>query len=177
MKKYLFAVGMAVCSLSLSAIAQVKTSAQEVVPELVKQREEQKKVIVADYINIKNALVVSDAKKAATAAGEFATAFSQFKFKKLTLEEMNAATSARKSIKALADKIAASTSLNDQRKDMEKLSVEFWAIIDKVKPENMPLYQQRCPMMGTTWVSVDKKIENPYYPKNMLTCGEVVAEK
>jgi len=177
MKKYFLVAVIALSSFAMVANAQVKTSAQEVTPDLVKKREEQKTAIITSYLEMKNGLVVSDQEKTAKAAAAFSAALTQFKFKKLTLEDMNTATNARKSIKAFVDKMAASTSLDDQRKDMEKLSVELWAIIDKVKPENMPLYQQRCPMMGTTWVSNDKKIENPYYPKNMLTCGEVVAEK
>ena len=167
-----------ITAFNITTSAQVKTSAQEVAtPELAQQREEQKKTLVAGYLAIKNSLVVSDSKKTATSASGFSAALEKFKFKKLTLEEMNAATTARKGIKALADSIAVAPSINEQRKLMEKLSVQFWSIIDKVKPENMMLYQQKCPMMGTTWISADKKIENPYYPKNMLTCGEVIAEK
>jgi len=177
MKKYVLAALMAASSLSFTAIAQVKTSAQEVVPDLVKKREEQKTAIINAYLAMKNSLIISDAKKTAVTASEFSTALGKFKFKKLTMPEMNESATARERIKAIADKIAASSSLNDQRKDMEKLSTEFWAIIERLKPENMPLYQQKCPMTGATWVSNEKKIENPYYPKNMLTCGEVVAEK
>lgn len=177
MKKYILAAVMAVGSLVFTVKAQVKTSSQEVVPELVKQRETQKKAIISSYLGMKNGLVISDAGRTATAAGEFSAALKQFKFKKLTLEQMSMATVARNNISALADQIAASSSVDDQRKNMEKLSEALWVIIDKLKPENTMVYQQRCPMTGVTWVSNDKKIENPYYPKNMLTCGEVVGEK
>lgn len=177
MKKYILAAVMAVSGLVFTVKAQVKTSSQEVVPELVKQRETQKKAIISSYMGMKNGLVISDTQKTASSATEFSAALGQFKFKKLTLQQMNMATSARISIKALADQIAASSSIDDQRKNMEKLSEELWLIIDKLKPENTVVYQQKCPMTGVTWVSNDKKIENPYYPKNMLTCGEVTGEK
>lgn len=178
MKKYALAILLVVGTAGFTATAQIKTSAQEVAtPELIKQREELKTLIITSYLGIKNGMVVSDAKKTAAFAGEFASVMGKFKFKKLTLEEMNAATTARESIKALADSITVAPSINEQRKLMEKLSEKFWIIIEKVKPENMVLYQQKCPMMGTTWISNEKKIENPYYPKNMLTCGEVIAEK
>jgi len=178
MKNYIIAAIILIIAVNINTSAQVKTSAQEVAtPELAQQREEQKKTVVAHYLAMKNSLVVSDFKKTATAASEFSTAFGKFKFKKLTLDEMNTATTARKDINALADSIVVSPSINEQRKLFEKLSIQFWSIVEKVKPENMMLYQQKCPMMGTTWVSDDKKIENPYYPKNMLTCGEVIAEK
>ncbi len=178
MKNYLIATIISIAAFSINTSAQVKTSAQEVAtPELAQLREEQKKTIIAGYLAMKNSLVISDSKKTATSASEFSVAFGKFKFKKLTLDQMNAATAARKSIIEFADSIAVAPTINEQRNLMEKLSVQFWSIMDKVKPENMILYRQKCPMMGTTWISDDKKIENPYYPKNMLTCGEVIAEK
>lgn len=177
MKKYVLAAAIAVIGLIFNAKAQVKTSSQEVKPALVKQREMQKSAVIAGYLGMKNGLVVSDAKKTASSATEFSAALGQFKFKKLTLQQMNVATTTRISIKALADQIAASSSLDEQRKIMEKLSEQLWVIIDKLKPENTVIYQQKCPMTGVTWVSNEKKIENPYYPKNMLTCGEVIGEK
>ncbi|WP_316800858.1 DUF3347 domain-containing protein [Pedobacter frigidisoli] len=176
MKHYALAILLAASAIAVDA--QVKTSAQEVAtPELAQKREALKNLIVTNYLGMKNSLVISDAKKTSAYAAGFADALSKFKFKKLTLEEMNASTVTRESLKSLAKHIAESASLNEQRKDMETLSAQLWTIIDKVKPENTILYQQKCPMMGTTWVSNDKKIENPYYPKNMLTCGEVIAEK
>lgn len=178
MKKYAIAILMVASFAFLNANAQIKTSKEEVAtPELVKKREELKTLIITNYLGMKNSLVVSDAKKTSSFAKEFVAALDQFKFKKLNLEEMNASTATRGSLKVLAQHMAASASVNEQRKDMEQLSEQLWTIIDKVKPENMVLYQQKCPMMGTTWVSDVKKIENPYYPKNMLTCGEVIAEK
>ncbi|MBC6110803.1 DUF3347 domain-containing protein [Pedobacter fastidiosus] len=178
MKNYVLAIFMVFGIATFTATAQIKTSVQEVAtPELAQKREGLKKLIIANYLGMKNSLVISDVKKTSSFATEFANTLGQFKFKKLSLEEMNASTSARESITALAKHIAESASINEQRKDMEKLSEQFWVIIDKVKPEKTILYRQKCPMMGTTWVSDEKKIENPYYPKNMLTCGEVVAVK
>ncbi|MDY0904694.1 DUF3347 domain-containing protein [Pedobacter sp. CFBP9032] len=178
MKNYIIATIFSIAAFSINTRAQVKIAVPEVAtPELAQLREEQKKTIIAGYLAMKNSLVISDSKKTATSASEFSAAIGKFKFKKLTLDNMNAATAARKSIKELADSIAVAPSINVQRKLMEKLSVQFWLIIDKVKPADMRLYQQKCPMMGVTWISNDKKIENPYYPKNMLSCGEVIEEK
>jgi membrane fusion protein, copper/silver efflux system len=39
------------------------------------------------------------------------------------------------------------------------------------------VYRQFCPMAnndkGAFWLSLDEKINNPYYGSSMLTCGEV----
>ena len=40
-----------------------------------------------------------------------------------------------------------------------------------------PIYLEFCPMAnndkGAFWISADKEIKNPYYGKQMMTCGEV----
>ncbi|GGE38955.1 uncharacterized protein DUF3347 [Pedobacter psychrotolerans] len=178
MKTNILIIILLMAGVNMGLHAQTRTSKQEVVtPQLAQKREDLKKLILKTYLGIKNSLVISDAQKTAGYAREFSNALGQFKFKKLSLEEMNTATTARESIKKLASQISETKDINEQRKYMEKLSEQFWTIADKVKPENTILYQQKCPMMGTTWVSDEKKIENPYYPKNMLTCGEVIAEK
>jgi len=128
-----------------------------------------------NYLGIKNSLVKSDSVQVVKFAAEFASLLNQFKFKKLSLDEMNAATTTREEIKTLALAIAATKSINKQRSEMDKLSVKMWSVIERFKPEKTTLYKQVCPMTGTTWISDDKAIQNPYYPKNMLTCGEVKA--
>jgi len=174
MKNYAFA--MLMMALSFTVKAQVKTSAQEVAtPELAQKRETLKEAIITSYLGVKNSLVKSDSVQAVKFATEFAALLNQFKFKKLSLEEMNTATTTREEIKTLALAIAATKSINKQRSEMDKLSVKMWSIIERFKPEKTTLYKQVCPMTGTTWISDDKVIQNPYYPKNMLTCGEVKA--
>ncbi len=163
--------------LSSGAMAQVKTSAQEVATaELAEKREVMKNSIISDYLGMKNSLVVSDGEKTAAYAKAFISGLKQFKFKKLTLEQMNAATGTRATILVLAEKIAAGK-IDVQRKEFVDLSSQLWTIIDLLKPEGLVLYHQRCPMVGSTWVSDSKEIKNPYFPKNMITCGEVIATK
>ncbi|WAC39890.1 DUF3347 domain-containing protein [Pedobacter sp. SL55] len=162
--------------IGISSIAQAQTmSEKEVTPELVAQRETQKKELVNSYLALSNNFIASDSVAAVNNAKALITSFSKFKFKKLTLEKMNEATTTRKEIVALATAIAATKNINKQRKAFSTLSTKFWAIADKLKPADMPLYQQVCPMTGDIWLSESKDIKNPYYPKNMLTCGEVKA--
>jgi hypothetical protein len=174
MKSYLVVLLSAGLLLSTGVKAQVKTSAQEVAtPELAQKREALKEAIILNYLAVKNSLVKSDSVQAAKSAAELFAVLNQFKFKKLSLEEMNAATTTREEIKTFALAIAGTKSINKQRSEMNKLSFKMWTIIERFKPEKTTLYKQVCPMTGTTWISDDKAIQNPYYPKNMLTCGEV----
>jgi len=171
MKKLLI---VALIGFSSLAKAQV-TSQQEVTPELVAQREAQKKEITDNYLTLRNNFITSDSTAAVNSATALSTSFGKFKFKKLTLDQMNEATKTRREIIELATEIAATKNINKQRKAFGLLSTKFWAIAPKLKPVDMPLYQQVCPMTGDVWISESKEIKNPYFPKNMLTCGEVKA--
>ncbi|QIL41872.1 DUF3347 domain-containing protein [Pedobacter sp. HDW13] len=175
-KPYLIVLLVAALWFGNSAKAQVLTSLQEVgTPELAQKREVLKESVIASYLGIKNSLVKSDSLNAVKFANELVTGLNQFKFKKLSLEKMNEATTTRQEMISLASAIAATRSINKQRSEMDKLSVKMWLLIERFKPEKMSLYKQVCPMTGTTWISDDRAIQNPYYPKNMLTCGEVKA--
>ncbi len=168
------AVFIALIFLSSFAQAQV-TSKEEVVPELVQKREEQKKEITKNYLALKNSLIVSDSLAVVKNAEALKSSLKNFKFKKLTLEQMNAATTTRKTISDLASEMAATKNINKQRKIFESLSVKYWDVASKFKAADATLYLQVCPMTGAVWTSDSKEIKNPYYPKNMLTCGEVKA--
>lgn len=160
----------------LGSLAQAQvTSKEEVAPELVQKREEQKKEITKNYLALKNSLITSDSLAVVKNAEALKGSLKNFKFKKLTLEQMNAATTTRKAISDLAAEMAATKNINKQRKIFESLSVKYWEVASKFKAADASLYLQVCPMTGAVWTSDSKEIKNPYYPKNMLTCGEVKA--
>ena len=160
----------------LSTLAQAQlTSKEEVAPELVEKREAQKKEITNNYLALKNNLLVSDSLAVVKNAALLQQSLKNFRFKKLNLEQMNEATTKRKEIISLVAEVEATKSINKQRKIFEVLSVKFWDLATKFKVANNTLYLQVCPMTNAVWVSDSKEIKNPYYPKNMLTCGAVKA--
>lgn len=68
-------------------------------------------------------------------------------------------------------------------KDIEQIRSAFLQtsnamvnIADQFHPIDEPLYVQYCPMAdsnkGANWLSLDKKITNPYFGSSMLSCGE-----
>ncbi|PBI90897.1 hypothetical protein BSF41_16030 [Flavobacterium sp. ACN2] len=159
-----------------SFLAQAQlTSKEEVTPELVAKREAEKKEITKSYLALKNSFLTSDSLAVVKNAEALKSALKNFKFKKLNLENMNAATTSRKEIIELATALTATKNINKQRKIFETLSVKYWDQASKFKPADEILYLQICPMTGAVWTSDSKEIKNPYYPKNMLTCGEVKA--
>lgn len=171
MKKILV---MAFICLSTLGHSQL-TSKEEVTPDQVEKREAQKKEITKNYLALKNSLIISDSLAVVKNADALKTALKNFKFKKLSLEKMNEATTKRRDIIDLVTQVAATKNINKQRKIVQELSVKFWDLAPKFKAEDATLYLQVCPMTGAVWTSDSKEIKNPYYPKNMLTCGEVKA--
>ncbi|CAM3738510.1 DUF3347 domain-containing protein [Flavobacterium chungbukense] len=162
--------------LFLSSFAQAQlTSKEEVTPELVEKREAQKKEITQNYLALKNSFLLSDSLAVAKNAEALKNSLKNFRFKKLSLEKMNEATTSRKQIIELADQLISNKNINKQRKVFETLSVKYWEQASKFKAADATLYLQICPMTGAVWTSDSKEIKNPYYPKNMLTCGEVKA--
>ncbi|SFD34914.1 DUF3347 domain-containing protein [Algibacter pectinivorans] len=171
MKNLLIAFALGICSYSQAQLS----SSQEVSKDLAEKREILKQEITDNYLKIKEDLLRSDSKGAISHSIEFKKALSLFKFKKLTLDQMNQATKTRTELIGLASQLAKTTNINNQRKFFKNLSIKFWEIAEKLKAANVVLHQQICPMTGATWVSNSKEIKNPYYPKNMLACGKVKA--
>lgn len=171
MKKLFF-----IAFICLSGIVQAQlTSKQEVTPELVEKREAQKKEITNNYLALKNNFLTSDSLAVVKNALALQQSLKNFRFKKLNLEQMNEATKKRKELIDLVAEVSSTKNINKQRKTFELLSVKFWELAPKFKAENTTLYLQVCPMTSVEWLSDSKEIKNPYYPKNMLTCGEVKA--
>lgn len=167
---------LVIAFICLSSITQAQlTSKQEVTPELVEKREAQKKEITNNYLALKNNFITSDSLAVVKNAAVLEQSLKKFRFKKLNLEQMNEAMKKRKELIDLAAEVSSTKNINKQRKTFELLSVKFWELAPKFKAENTTLYLQICPMTSAEWLSDSKEIKNPYYPKNMLTCGEVKA--
>lgn len=165
---------LAAALICISTLAQAQlTSKEEVAPELVQKREADKKEITKNYLALKENLVISDSAAVVKNATALKNSLKNFRFKKLSLEKMNEATKARREIIELVAQVEATKNINKQRKIFETLSAKFWDLAPKFKVEDNPIYLQVCPMTSAVWLSDSKEIKNPYYPKNMLTCGEV----
>lgn len=126
-------------------------------------KDEKKSVIFAQYVDLKNALVKSDAAGAKTSAG--------------VLKNSLAAYEGCEPTAAIAEKIAGTTNIVVQRKDFTVLSADLIALIKNAELEKGTIYVQHCPMAnkgdGGDWLSTEKEIKNPYYGSEMLGCGRV----
>ena len=125
--------------------------------------------LVADvydnYINLKTALVNTDADAAKSAAGDLKTA----------LEKVEG----NETIKQQVEKLAVTDDIEGQREIFAQMTAEVKSLVDG-KLADGTLYYEYCPMAfngkGAYWISNDKKIYNPYFGDKMLNCGTVDAE-
>lgn len=127
-------------------------------------KEESTAEIYQSYINIKQALVETDAAMAQDRAKEMLA--------NLESSETNAelATAVRN--------ISTSTDVNEQRKAFSELTKQIESQLQGAI-ETGEIYKQFCPMAfegkGDYWFSNSKEIRNPYFGDKMLKCGRVEA--
>ncbi|MFO8148329.1 MAG: DUF3347 domain-containing protein [Bacteroidota bacterium] len=120
--------------------------------------------IYQHYINIKNALVQTDAAMARDRAKEMVAALES--------------TETNEAVATAALKIAAESNVNAQREAFSDLTVAMEAQLEGALASG-EIYKQYCPMAfegkGDSWFSNSKEIRNPYYGDKMLKCGRVEA--
>jgi len=117
----------------------------------------------AHYVHLKDALVASKSDEAKKAATE--------------LQKSLASLSNAKKATESASKIAATSDLDDQRKEFSSLSNEMTTLVKASKLSMGAVYLEYCPMAnnneGAYWLSNEKQIKNPYFGDAMLKCGSV----
>ena len=138
--------------------------------------QEQFKKALKPYLQMKDALVASDASQVSAFAKATSTALKSADIKSLGSMEQS---HIKKSIEML-DAIAENDILENQRDHFVILNENMVPIAMSVNGTDAMLYVQKCPMAnnnkGAVWLSVEKDIRNPYYGDAMLTCGSVIEE-
>ena len=129
--------------------------------------------VLNSYLDIKNALVATDATTASAKAGELVKAIEGVDMKTLSKADNNAFMTAHEKLKSDAQAIASSNKIEAQRTTFSSLSNNMYTLAKAAKLSANPVYQQYCPMKKMYWLSSEAAIKNPYYGKMMLTCGKV----
>ena len=123
--------------------------------------------ILTTYYAVKDALVKGDDKLAATSASELVKQMEAFTTSDKKAQQL------KDKIKADASKIASASSLTAQREAFTPMSVNFFELAKLVDLSSSPVYQFYCPMKKAIWLSSENSVKNPYYGKQMLTCGSL----
>ncbi len=129
--------------------------------------------LLNSYLDIKNALVATDATTASVKAGELAKAIEDVDMKALSEADHNTFMPLKEKLAFDARHISESKDISHQREHFSALSNNIYKLAKAVKLSAEPVYQAYCPMKKMYWLSSEAAIKNPYYGKAMLTCGKV----
>jgi hypothetical protein len=129
--------------------------------------------ILSLYYNVKDALVNSDAKTASAKAGDLTKTINSIDFKTLSTTEQNAFGSLKDKLVSDANNISENNDIGKQKAYFSFVSTNIYSLAKLVRLSDQPVYQQYCPMKKAYWLSNEAAIKNPYYGKQMLSCGKV----
>jgi len=129
------------------------------------------------YFNLKNALAKDDGKGAQSAAKSLFDGIANVPMDKLTPDQHSIWMKFQTKLSDDASRIKGVDETGKQRKYFVSLSENMHEVMKAIKTDQ-PIYYQNCPMYdggkGGNWLSLDSKINNPYYGKAMQTCGKTV---
>ncbi|MGY3211559.1 DUF3347 domain-containing protein [Mucilaginibacter sp. HD30] len=125
--------------------------------------------VLAAYFTLKNDLVADDAATTKTHATELAAAIKAVPTDKIPAAQLPG----WKKIALSTARISEAKDIDGQRDYFAILSDNMITVTKAVKANALPVYQQYCPMKKVSWLSETAAIKNPYYGKQMLTCGQV----
>lgn len=132
--------------------------------------------LLDQYMKLKDYLVLDDSKMAKQAANSLLKAVSGVDMKLLSgdshLKWMEVSGGIAESLASITN----SEGLEQERKAFQTLSKDLYSAIKTFGMIDKTVYYQFCPMYdnnkGGYWLSETEEIRNPYFGKEMLSCGE-----
>ena len=130
--------------------------------------------VLSAYFGLKDALVSDNAVSAAKYGKMMDAALEKIDTKTWTAKQRNFYADFEKKLETDAEHIGDNAGkIDHQREHFESLSKNFTSVVKTFNLNADTVYVQYCPMKKASWMSNDKIIKNPYYGKQMLTCGSV----
>lgn len=147
-------------------------------PEKMKSTDSnQLKSVFAQYFELKDALVSTDAVLASEKSTALLSTIQVVKMNELAMDVHTVWMNVLTDLNDDAKKIAAAKDVEKQRNYFMSLSKNMYALM-KITQTEAPVYYQFCPMAndgkGANWLSTESTIKNPYYGSMMLGCGKTV---
>lgn len=129
--------------------------------------------VLEQYMNVKDALVKSDAVRTAAFATQLVKTIKGITASGLQPAERKAFENQQAALVKAAEKISKATDLVKQRDAFATLSTGMWKIVKVAESITVTVYYQYCPMKKGYWLSLEPAIKNPYYGAGMLDCGNI----
>ena len=134
--------------------------------------------LIPPYLELKDALVATDAKMAQQKAMGLkqATQSLAVEATKYPEGQMKFLMEQLHGIQTKTTEMATGADIEAQRRAFYAVSENMYKILKAFDAANKDLFVQFCPMAfeeGAWWISDNKEIRNPYYGDKMLKCGRV----
>ncbi len=146
-------------------------------------------LLLSNYLELKDALVVYDTSKANAASKKLYDAAEALKLDELKGDSTGALKATAKdnasTISGSAKALVGETDLTEKKREFHMISNALYDLVRTVNFDQKVLYYQECPMAfneteAAQWISNSSEIVNPYlgnsHPKfksSMLHCGEI----
>ena len=124
------------------------------------------------YLGVKNALTADNGNAAKSQAKVLLAAINTVPVDKFTAEQKAIWASYTDKIEFDSRHISESDAIDHQREHFASLSKNLFLVIKGLKLNTSVIYEQYCPMKKATWLSETAAIKNPYFGKQMPTCGK-----
>lgn len=129
------------------------------------------------YLELKDALVGTNAEKATEKAKTFNAALAEIDGNVLKDDLKKSWDEISSKLKTVSEAQILKSEIKTQREAFYPLTQTLLTAIEAFGPFESPLYMQHCPMAfdntGGDWISDSKEVRNPYFGSMMLKCGSV----
>ena len=132
-----------------------------------------KEAVLSRYYGVKNALISGDAAATKGKAKSLLAAITSFPADRLSETDKTTWKKYADKLQFETRHISESADIAHQREHFGSLSENMFALLKAVKLNTAMVYRDYCPMKKSYWLSETATIENPYFGKQMLTCGAV----
>lgn len=142
-----------------------------------KEFKSQLKKLILSYLELSDALVASDSKKAKGKMKDFGKRLKEIDMSLLTHNGHEYWMKQMKILKRESAQISGTDNIDIQRKAFIELSEALIRSAKSFGTDEL-FYVLRCPManddQGANWLSIKNEVLNPYFGDMMLNCGDVV---
>ena len=127
--------------------------------------------VLTAYLDVKNALIADNNTATKAKAKDLLAAIAAVPMDKLTTDQHKTWMAYFEKLQFDSRHISESDAIDHQREHFTNLSKNMYEVVKTLKLNTSTVYEQYCPMKKATWLSETNAIKNPYYGKQMLTCG------
>ncbi|HNT79577.1 MAG TPA: efflux RND transporter periplasmic adaptor subunit [Bacteroidia bacterium] len=146
----------------------------------IKSEKNALKPLFSEYLLLKNALVSDDYEKSKKIAEILLKNINTTDMKIFKGESHTIWMQKSKKLINSLQLIDKAENIGIIRKQFRIVSEQFIDLAKTLGPLDEILYVMHCPManenQGADWLSNEKKVQNPYFGKEMISCGEVTME-